>query len=262
MNLKKKSNQTYFYQVISNGSLKSESIKKKLIAMAPNNWVLDENQAQYLFVIGGDGTFLRSKKFYGNKKIISINGGNLGYYAFFNANNLKTIFNKILNDSHYFRPLLIVAKADNFEYEALNEVLIRDDKVLDTNVYLNGVRLERFKGTGLMVSTPYGSTAHSKNCNGALIEPEQKLIQFIEIEPLTQKKYNSLKSSLIMAANWRIELKSSVANYSSVIIDGTKQEEHFEKKLKIYSKEAQFYLFKPNSEALYIKKLRDSFVRD
>lgn len=262
MNLTKNSNKKHFYKIISNGSLKSESIKKKIISMQPDNWIIDDIKADYIFVIGGDGTFLRSKKYYGNKKIISINGGNLGYYAFFNCNNLKTIFKKILNDSYYFKPLLIVAQTDSFKYEALNEILVRDDKVLNTNIYLNGVKLEKFKGTGIMVSTPYGSTAHSKNCNGALIEPEQKLIQLIEIEPLTQKKYNSLHSPLIMSADWKIDLKSEVANFSHIIIDGTNEKNHFEKNLKIYSKEAEFYLFKPNSDALYIKKLRDSFVRD
>lgn len=252
----------HFYKIISNGSLKSEAIKKKLISLAPQDWVLNEQEAKYIFVIGGDGTFLRSKSFYGDAKVIAINGGNLGYYSFFNCKNLKSIFSKVLKESNYFKPLLIVAQSDSYEYEALNEILIRSDKVLNTNIYINNIKLEHFKGTGLMVSTPFGSTAHSKNCNGAIIDPKMDLIQLIEIEPLTQKKYNSLQSPLVMDANWKIDLKANENNFANIIIDGTKQNDMFDKKIKIFSRKANFWLFKPNSDASYIKKIRDSFVRD
>ncbi len=51
--------------------------------------------------------------------------------------------------------------------------------VVDVN--LRGKHFERFRGDGLRVSTPSGSTAYNKALGGALIHPSLEAMQITEI---------------------------------------------------------------------------------
>lgn len=250
------------FLIIDNQSPKSILLRKKIENLAPSDWEYSDTDYEYIFVVGGDGTFLRNRYKYINKKIVAINGGNLGYYAYFNSLNLKTLFKKIENQNYFFSPLTIEISINGKSYFCINEILIRSDKVLDTQVYINNVLLENFKGTGIMVSTPLGSTGHAKNSGGAIVDPNLDLVQFIEIEPLTQKKYNSLKSPFILSSKNKITLKSKKQSLASIILDGEKIEEDFDNNLVIEFNYAKFKMFKPDCKKNYLKKLRDSFVRD
>lgn len=250
------------FLIIDNGSAKSLSLRKKLESLIPKDWEHDEHDYQYVFVIGGDGTFLRNKDKYQDKNIIAINGGNLGYYSYFDTKNLDSIFTKITNSNLFFNPLEIIVQTENNSYSCINELLVRSDKVLNTNVLINNVLLEKFKGTGIMICTPLGSTAHAKNAGGAILDPNLDIIQFIEIEPLTQKKYNSLRSPLVLKFDNKIILKSKVESSSLIILDGQTIDEKFNNILSISFNYAKFKLFKPDCKKRYLKKLRDSFVED
>lgn len=122
--------------------------------------------------------------------------------------------------------------------------------------------MQNFKGTGLLISTPLGSTAHAKNAGGAILVPNLALFQLLEIEPLTQKNYHSLKSPLVLDCERIIILKAKKNNHANIIADGIKLPEQFEFYLKIQAKHAPFFLFKPNYNQNYLKKIRNSFIKD
>lgn len=250
------------FLIIDNGSTKALNLRKKIESLVPSDWEYNENDYEYVLVIGGDGTFLRNKNMYYDKKVVAINGGNLGYYSYFDSKNLKSIFSKINNDNLFFSPLEIFVETNNNSYSCINELLIRSNKVLNANVFINNVLLEKFKGTGLMICTPLGSTAHAKNAGGAILDPNLDIIQFIEIEPLTQKKYSSLKSPLVLKFDNKIVLKSKSNSNNFIILDGETIEEKFDNNLSISFNYAKFKLFKPDCKKRYLKKLRDSFVED
>lgn len=251
-----------YYWIIDNDSSKSLSIKKNLLNYIPENWIQDYQKSEFIFVIGGDGTVLRNKKLYQDKKIIPINGGNFGFYAYFNKNNLKQIIHKISNDSNFYNPYQIKITINEKSYYSLNEILIRNDKVMNSRVYINGFMLENFKGTGLMFSTQSGSTAHSKNANGAIICPKLNVVQMIEIEPITQKKFNTLKSPLILNKDVKICLKSKCDNNCTIIIDGEIIHEKFKNECCINCVQSEFRMYKPYGKNEYWKKIKSSFIRE
>lgn len=251
-----------YFWILESGSVKSDTMKKNFLNHIPKDWILDFEKSEYIFVFGGDGTFLRNKHLYKDKKIIPINAGNLGYFSYFCNSNLKFIFDKIINDKNFVKIEQIEIDINGKKYFAINEILIRSEVVLNLKIYLNSILLENFKGTGLMFSTPYGSTAHSKNAGGSIISPNINAIQMIEIEPLTQKKYNSLKSPLILDLSTTIKLMSTKNEKANIIIDGRIESEKLNDLCLIKSSYSDFYIFKPNDKKSYWKKLRDSFVRD
>lgn len=252
-----------YFWVIDNGSAKSLSLKNELInILSKSNWIFDEKLSEFIFVIGGDGTFLKNVDKYLDKKIVAINGGNLGYYSHFNKENLKKIVNHISKENNFRNLLCLKLLINNNEYMSLNEILVRSNHTLNANIYIYKQKLEFFKGTGLMISTPMGSTAHSKNAGGAIIYQLENLIQLLEIHPITQKKYSTLKSPLILDSSVEIQFKSNIKNSANIIIDGKEIDDKFVDNLLIKTECTSFKVFSPTMPKVYIKKLRNSFVRE
>lgn len=249
---------------INDVSQKASSLKKQVShTLSDWNYVDDANNADYIFVIGGDGTFLKHFEDFKDKKVVAINAGNLGYYSFFNKGNLKTLKSRILNDKNFNNVLVLKICLDGNEYHCLNEVIIRCDKTFESNVYVKNVFLEKFKGSGILICTPMGSTAHNKNAHGAIMYNGLNAIQILELEPITQKRYMTLKSPLVIPSDFNVNLKSNAElENTKIIIDGKPIKVNFKGNLKVSVINSDFQLFNPYDPKIYIKKLRDSFIRE
>ena len=66
------------------------------------------------------------------------------------------------------------------------------------DVSINGTFLERFRGDGITVSTPTGSTAYNKSIGGAVLHPTVEAFQMTEIASLNNRVYRTLGSSAII----------------------------------------------------------------
>ena len=66
------------------------------------NWIYDTLNPQYIFSLGGDGTFLYTFNHFYNQaiKLIGINTGTLGFYTFFS-------FTRKLFSSLYFKSRIL-----------------------------------------------------------------------------------------------------------------------------------------------------------
>lgn len=255
-------NNKYFY-VIDNNSHKSLSLKKQLLSiLSKANWILDKELSEFIFVIGGDGTFLKNVCEYKNKKIIAINGGNLGYFSYFNKANLKSILNLISKENNFKQLLTLNLEINGNNYCSLNEIYITSNHTFNANIYICNQKLELFKGSGIMISTPMGSTAHNKNAGGAIIYQNENLIQLLEIHPITQKRYSTLKSPLILNKNAPILITNNIGCYGNVLIDGKIIDDNFINKAYITTKMSDFYVYVPSTPKMFIKKLRNSFIRE
>ncbi len=68
--------------------------------------------------------------------------------------------------------------------------------VVDVN--LRGKHFERFRGDGLCVSTPSGSTAYNKALGGALIHPSLEAMQITEIASINNRVFRTVGSPLVL----------------------------------------------------------------
>src|SRR5699024_6351514 len=57
---------------------------------------------------------------------------------------------------------------------------------------------ETFRGDGLIVATPTGSTGYNKSNNGAVIDPLRPCVQVSELAPSNNKRYGTLGSSCVL----------------------------------------------------------------
>lgn len=138
----------------------------------------------FMFSIGGDGTFLESISFVRNKNItlVGINSGRLGFLADIAQDEilscLKTIFDNSF--SYETRSLIEVQTSNNIFGDlnfALNEVTIQKQdtsSMITIHAYLNDKLINSYWADGLIIATPTGSTAYSLSVGGPIVAPNSK----------------------------------------------------------------------------------------
>ena len=89
---------------------------------------------------------------------------------------------------------------DVVRYAALNEATLRKvNGTLLCEVYINGELFENFRGDGLCVATPTGSTGLSKSLGGAVVHPRAEVMQMTEMASINNRVYRTLSSPIIFA---------------------------------------------------------------
>lgn len=256
-------NKHKFFYIISE-SKKSKKLFTKFINIVntSDDWVIDEKDYNFIFIFGGDGTLLSSVKHIRKEaKVILINGGSFGFFSFFDSKNIETILEFVQNKSNYISPILITTKCDNEKIYSLNELVINSNHLMNLEIYLDGNLYENFRGSGLIISTPLGSTGRNKSNNGAIIAPNLNVVQLLEIEPLSQKEYRTLDAPLILDSKITIDVKvKKIKDNFYLINDGDIIEMNNKKDIKIEFSKAKFKLFYFDKIEDFIKKLKKKYI--
>ncbi len=171
----------------------------------------------YVIAIGGDGTIIQASHSYPNAIIFGVHTGHLGFYANYDVDKLDELINDI--NSNTFETLDIeyiscevIDKNNNVLLlgEALNEVTILTPlRTLILDVNIDGKHFETFRGTGLCVSTTFGSTGYNKSLHGAVVDTSLDAFQLTEIAGINSNVYRTLASPLVLSKNRVIELVNS-----------------------------------------------------
>lgn len=149
-----------------------------------------EDDIDLIVVLGGDGTLLSvargiSKK--NNIPLFGINIGNLGFLSSIEISNIDEAIKKIKNKEYSIDSRMVLScdtkdQSDN----ALNDVVLSRgtiSRMVHFEVYIDNKLYTTFKGDGLIVATPTGSTAYSFSAGGPFIYPNLDLITLTPICP-------------------------------------------------------------------------------
>lgn len=130
--------------------------------------------------IGGDGAFLRTAMWVGDKEIpiLGINTGHLGFLAAASIDELPQVAREVLSGT--FRTqrrnlLQVLAPELGTPPYALNEVAFSKDdsaSMIEAETKINGNYLATYRADGLVVSTPTGSTAYNLSAGGPVVHPD------------------------------------------------------------------------------------------
>ena len=103
----------------------------------------------------------------------------------------------------------IVTEDNTIEDYALNEVTIVSPlRTFIIDVFIDDSYLERYRGTGLCISTSSGSTAYNKSLHGSVLDPSICAMQLTEIASINSNAYRTLGSPLVLSKNRTISLKT------------------------------------------------------
>ena len=170
----------------------------------------DISEADILFSIGGDGTFLNTAKMT-DRPIIGINTGTLGYLTEVKPDDLQKALKSILSDNYTVENRMMVEgkiiKSNGDEItipESLNEIAISKNVngVVRFDAIVNGKLITSYIADGILVCTPTGSTAYNLSCGGPIVDPTAEILTITPIAPHTV-----LNKSIVLSKNSIIKIK-------------------------------------------------------
>ena len=179
---------------------------------------IDNENPDVVIYVGGDGTFLRAVHHYlpilEKIKIVGLNKGHLGFFSSFELDEVDSLLKSLKDNSLVSKsyPLLKAVIGDS-EIYAINEIRIESPfQTLISEVEINHQKLETFRGNGLVVSSPLGSSAYNKSLGGAIVSPNLEAFELTEIAPINNRVYSSLHSSLVLDKSSEIVLTPKTSN--------------------------------------------------
>lgn len=165
-------------------NLKGVSISKNISSLA--------RKCDLLLVFGGDGTILNvARSIHGQAPLFGINTGQLGFLTSGGSNHLEACLKALWKGKCSMESrALIEARSNEFSHNerllAMNDFVITRGEVfrmIKNEVRVDGELILRFRGDGLIISSPTGSTAYSLAAGGAIVSPKADVMILTPICP-------------------------------------------------------------------------------
>jgi NAD+ kinase len=229
--------------------------------------VNDFKGADFVVVLGGDGTVLKAVSMMAKKKnkllpILSVSLGRLGFLAEIHPKQLIPTLHHVIENKKYIldkRALLDVYLRDNKQVllgQVLNDVVLAKLnllRVLDIDIQIDRHHL-LYRADGIILSTPTGSTAYNLSAGGPIIDSHKKNFLLTPICPhLLKWKTKVLNPKQVVRAS----AKPSFGQKVAVVLDGQKQIELKNNQsivVKLSKNELSFIRLKPFSQTATIKR--------
>ena len=225
------------YEIFTRGDDRSNMVRDRLITQlkAKTHFRVSTTPEIVIF-IGGDGTFLRAVQKYQHRlaevTFIGVHTGTLGFFCDYHESELDKLVADLPTAhqrAHQYR-LLHLARCYNGgqdQFLAVNEIRLENPfHTLVSDVYIDGVLLETFRGNGLIVASTLGSSGYNKSLGGALISTKLETMQLTEVATLQNNAFRSLGSSLVLTSDQTITFKGqfnkAVIGYDHLVIDDGK----------------------------------------
>jgi len=145
------------------------------------------DEADFIFVIGGDGTLLRAARFYSKSKtpVMGINIGRLGFLSQADMSDIEELPKILKQKKYYTEERLMLESNDKL---ALNDFVIKGCNPSRTSKFyldINGNCVCDYIADGLIVATPTGTTAYGLSAGGPILSPTVDAITIVPICPHT-----------------------------------------------------------------------------
>ena len=252
------------YAIVS----KKDDVSRHLAALIKEELkelTYDEEHPEIVISVGGDGTMIYSIHRYehvlNDVSFVGIHTGTLGFFTDYLKDEYKQLVEDILTKEPEIFDRHLLRISYNVEiFHALNEMRIENSyrsQVID--MYVNDEHMETFRGNGLCVSTPSGSTALNKSLGGAVINPSLRLMQVTEIAGIHHNAYRSLGSPLILGEEDVVRFETDFNENAVLGLDTDIYElkDHDVIEARLSKRVAHFCNYRHIS---FVKRLRKSYL--
>lgn len=134
-----------------------------------------------LVCFGGDGTLLHASKAatYHGVPVLGVNIGTMGFMAELEVSEIGQLANLARQDYRLEERMMLSVSVLRDGVEVLHENALNDAvitkgavaRVIQMDIYCDGIEAISFSGDGVIVCTPTGSTAYSMSAGGPIVEP-------------------------------------------------------------------------------------------
>ena len=180
---------THGAQVLMQDGLQAECMTMGVVYLSQKECL---ERTDVILTIGGDGTILHEANLsleY-RKPILGINLGRCGFLATCEVDEREAKLSAVARGEYFLdnRMLLYVRVLgdDSWEGHALNDVVMtkgRLQQAVDFSIYCDDILVEHYRGDGVIVATPTGSTAYSLAAGGPILDSQTKGIVVTPICP-------------------------------------------------------------------------------
>ncbi|MEG0178332.1 MAG: NAD(+)/NADH kinase [Oscillospiraceae bacterium] len=186
-------------------------------------------KADVIVTVGGDGTILHTAldSLSYEKPLLGVNLGRMGFLATAEANEPFKL--KRLVDGDYTLDERVLLEANlqggkNIQKTALNDVVIsrsNTSQIIDVDIFCDEILASSYRGDGVVISTPTGSTAYSLSAGGPVLDAK---ISGIVVTPICAHSLNSPSMVFSEGRNLRIAVSSETQSSVNVFMscDGSK----------------------------------------
>lgn len=258
------------FTIVKRSDNESTNVVKTIInRLQENAFIYDETTPELVISVGGDGTLLAAfhqyKHLLDHVRFVGVHTGSLGFYTDWRIDEVDEMISSIITNTYETIEFPLVefelfGLCGERKQIVLNEfVLTNAKKTLAIDIYIDDVYFESFRGTGLCISTPSGSTAYNKSLHGALIHPRVKAFQMSEIASINNRVYRTISSSIVLAHDQMLKLK--IKDSKGVVLTYDHLEEKFLEIDYMTAKlSAETISFARYKKRKFWKRVRDSFI--
>lgn len=244
--------------------------KRDLVVLDSATTPLDDivRQADFVISLGGDGTML-SIVSHMKQRSVPVLGVNLGSLGFLTEVKQAEVFEELsafLQQPNITQRVMLSCtvwsektRAER-RFLALNDIVISREglaRILRLDIMISGERFVSFRGDGVILSTPTGSTAYSLSAGGAVVHPKLEALMITPICPHVL----SLRP-MVIAADETITVRVKMdtpQEKALVTADGQEKLEIDDSYIVEVSRaSAPFQLIK-SSRRSYLETLRENF---
>jgi len=151
-------------------------------------------EGDILIAFGGDGTILSAARLVGERgtPILGINLGKLGFLAELSTEDMQHALSEILDNRFLIEERLVLEAVSpqlpGTILHAVNDIVVdksRSSRLIDVHTHIDGAFAVTYRGDGLIVSTPTGSTGYALSNNGPIVIPTCRVFGITPISPHT-----------------------------------------------------------------------------
>lgn len=191
--------------------LNGEIPKEHSYRFTDPSYVPDDTEC--VIVLGGDGTIIQAAHDLAGKDIplLGINLGTLGFMAEIEKHNMFSALRSLYEDNYLIEKRMMldgsITRNGSLLYQgfSLNDIVVTRSgfsRIISVSIYVNDELVDRYRGDGVIISTPTGSTGYNLSSGGPVVKPVTKVMI---ITPICAHSLNA--RSIIVAPEDRITVK-------------------------------------------------------
>lgn len=181
-------------------------------------------ESELVVVFGGDGTIIKAAREFApfGVPVLGVNMGHLGYLAELEVSETELVRRIVQGDFHTDDRIMLdvrIERPDETVRPArpvLNDAVLSNGpvpRILNFDLYCDGVLAQANRSDGMILATPTGSTAYSMSAGGPVADPALDIIISTPICP-----HSLQQRPVLYSGNSVLEFRSASCRENSVFL--------------------------------------------